>query len=439
MLGFISTSRLLAALTCLALFGDGCSFTRTVTHPRAALEVTGEVLAKVNPRVLRGYNFGLWMQTLDYQDDLRPLAPATLRFPAGNIGDDHDLTPHAFDTLAALITLLDSPPLVIQTRVFQGPPSARAKNQPEDAAAAVIMAKERGLTVDYWEIGNEPDLYAVTRGDPTWTAERYCEVFRAQRAAILAVDPEARVAGPGVSGSLKDRDPFMREFIARCGDIVDLLTWHIYPTDGQKSDKAALASVSEAERTVAELTALWRDPARNPRGHARKIPFGLTEYGLSYESSRQHHLADMVAALWALETALRLNELGVEVAHYFALQATGGHGLLDTAGGKRPSFYTFALASRLAGELVRAQSTSAKLWVHAARDGERLRVVVINHDVAEVSLGTRVGGYELLGGEQFDEAVTSEEASPRALVPKRELLLPGRSVTALDYIVRREP
>ena len=88
-----------------------------------------------------------------------------------------------------------------------------AANQPEDAAHAVRIARERGLVVPYWEIGNEPDLYATVRGDPRWTAERYCAVFRAQAAAIRKEDPKARLAGPATSAAEPNATVFLKEFV----------------------------------------------------------------------------------------------------------------------------------------------------------------------------------------------------------------------------------
>jgi hypothetical protein len=325
---------------------------------------------------------------------------------------------------------------MIQTRVFQGsnkithePP----RNRPEDAADVARWASARGLRVPYWEIGNEPDLFAVTRGDPSWTPERYCDVFRAQAKAIKAVEPQARVAGPAVSGAVPGRDVFIERFVRRCGDVVDVLTWHIYPTDGTKPDDVALDTVAEADDTVARYKALLADPAQNPLGHGRKIALGVTEYGLSWYTNRARHLSDVYNALWAAEVALRLDEGGVEVAHYFALQGIVNHGLLDQSGVRRPTYYGFGLLGKLRGDLVAATAGDPMLWTHAALDGKELHVLVTNRGPAPKALATAVPGHRLVAAEWFDAAVADKEDPFTQAKPAATISLAPYSMMHLVY------
>ncbi|MET0348519.1 MAG: hypothetical protein ABW067_01910, partial [Rhizobacter sp.] len=203
---------------------------------RAEVRVTvapAEVGAPLPRAVLRGFNFGNWMAVADHEAALAEVPAGALRFPGGNIGDDQNMDEATLDTFASLLKLVrGGPELLIQTRVFEGRQDRPAANQPEDAAHAVKLARERGLVVPYWEIGNEPDLYATVRGDPRWTAERYCAVFRAQAAAIRKEDPKALLAGPATSAAEPNATAFLKDFVKRCGDVVDLLTWHVYPTGG---------------------------------------------------------------------------------------------------------------------------------------------------------------------------------------------------------------
>ncbi|WP_417068203.1 GH39 family glycosyl hydrolase [Niveibacterium terrae] len=394
----------------------------------------GEALGvAVRPTVLRGYNFGNWMQVAEFGDPLRELAPALLRFPAGNIGDEFDLSETSLTLAKAGASLLGQPPLLVQTRVFQGKSGEPVHNRPEDAAQAVRISATLGLAVPYWEIGNEPDLYAVTRGDPSWTADRYCAVFRAQAAAIRAVAPQARIAGPAVSGSLPARDDFIERFVRGCGDVLDVLTWHIYPSEGEKSDEAALATASEASRTLTQMRALWADPHRNPLGHQRAIGFGVTEYGLSWRTERPRHIADQVAALWAAETALRLNEGGAEMAQYFALQGTGGHGLLDLAGAARPSWYAFRLLAALRGDFLAVRSSKRALWLHATRDGNTLQLLVTNPTAEALTLQSALPGYRLEHQRGFDAALAEAEEAMVEQQGHEKIVLPPRSMTLLSY------
>lgn len=442
----MALARIVRVLLAAALLLCGCASSRPAAKagmsamppaPAGAVALAvapDQVIAPVNHAVLNGFNFGNWVQVADFADDLRAAHPDELRFPGGENGDKNDLTEFAFSTFQSNLSILGNQAAVIQTRVGgRGMSTGPAHNRPEDAADAVRWARAKGIQVRYWEIGNEPDLFPASQGDPDFTPEKYCQVFRAQAAAIKAVDPAARVAGPAVSGARPGRDRFLEEFVTACGDVVDVLTWHIYPTEGTMDDQAAFATAEEADATVDAYGALWADPARNPKGHARKVEMGVTEYGLSSMTTRMHHLTDMPAAMWTMEVALRLDARGLASAHYFAFQGMGGHGLLDQSGARRPTYYAFTLLGKLSGNLVAASTGDPELWTHAARDGSRLDVVVTNRATQPRALATAVPGFQPRSGTYFDEAITRDEKPPAAVALGGTVTLPARSVVHLVY------
>ena len=404
--------------------------------PPVQLQVSPtQVLAPVNPEVLRGYNFGNWMQVAEFTPQLLSIRPRSFRFPGGNVGDEFDMTEDRLKVLKPSVELMGRPEVFFHTRVFQARPNdPPARNTPEDAAASVRLARSQGLTVHYWEIGNEPDLFAVTRGDKSWTAERYCGVFRAQAQAIKQADPQAQVAGPAVSGAVPARDQFLETFVKECGDVVDVLTYHIYPTDGSAGEAQALNTAAEGDEVIQRYRALWADPKKNPKGHQRKIKYGVTEYGLSWRSETARLLSDFPGAMWAAEVALRLNRHGVDLAHYFAFQGTSHHGLIDNAGVPRPTYYGFRMLASLQGQWVAAQSGDPDLWAHAALDGDKLSVVLINKGKAAKTVSTALPTLRFAGGEYFDEKIVDEELALAAFKPDAaSVVLPGYSFTRLNF------
>ncbi|GAA4004751.1 hypothetical protein GCM10022631_14740 [Deinococcus rubellus] len=401
----------------------------------ATLTLSAAPATPLPPTVIGGFNYGNWMPVVEAEKDLRSVAPTLLRFPGGNVGDENDLNAASLVPLKSNLEILttgkEPPALMVQTRVFGGKPGA--KNAPEDAAQAAKDTQAASLKVAYWEIGNEPDLYSVNRGDATWTAQRYCDTFRAQRQAILNVDPAARFAGPAVSNTGDGAVRFLSEFVKGCGDIVDLLTWHEYPTDGQSSDADALASVSVIDRDVKRFRALMDSPESNPKGYTRRTPLGVTEYSLSYFSNRPRHLSDQVGALWAAEATVRLAENGASVAAYFALQATGGHGLVDLAGIPRPTLYAFQQLHAFTGSWLPMTSDDPALWTHAAQDGALLSVLVTNTATEPHPLTTALPGYQLVGGKTFTQKTVDDEDPMIRLPLAATLELPARSLTRLVY------
>lgn len=422
--------RRVAGLTMGLLLGTVLAVSRA-----PATLTMGPLGGPILPTAVNGFNVPYDMSVAEARDAVQSVAPSSLRYPPGNVGDEQDLTLSGLTSLRSTLALAGTadrlPAATIETRVFATRPDAH--NRPEDAAQAARDAASLGLKPLYWEIGNEPDLYSKNRGDASWTPERYCRVFRAQRAAILAVDPSARFAGPAVSKGEGRAGDFLAAFVRGCGDVVDLLTWHEYPSQGTLSDEAALASASKVSEHLARFRALLADPAANPLGQGRAVGLGVSEYSLSWRSNVPHHLSDMVAALWAAETTLRLAEGGAALSQYFALIGSGNHGLVDLAGIPRPTLYAFRQLRSFRGEWLPVQASDPSLWVHAARDGPALTLLVSNTATEARPLSTGLPGYTLIGVKTFSAQTVEDEADFLRLGLGPALALPARSLTRLAY------
>ncbi|CAM3156165.1 Glycosyl hydrolase family 79, N-terminal domain [Deinococcus saxicola] len=386
-----------------------------ISAQAATVTPSGTASKPILPASVSAFNLGNWMPVVEATAELNALKPAALRWPGGNIGDEQNRTHAAMGTLKSLWTLLGQPPLMLQTRVFFRDAGNRggevAKNTPEDAAEMVRMAWGLGLNVAYYEIGNEPDLYAKGRSDPSWTPEKYCGVVRAQKAAILKVDPQAKIAGPAVSNPNSYLDAAIRE----CGDAFDLVTWHLYPSNGDGSDAEAFASISRVTDTVERVKKLWADPATNPKGQGRPLAQGITEYALSYRSDRATHLSDALGGLWAAEAALRMSESGAVFNLYFSLMATGNHGLLDDAGFPRMSYATFRELANYRGQTFSVQSDDPAVWVHASMQDALLTLFAINTQADGKTLNLDLPGYTVIGAKTVTDEDVNADKPPRAL------------------------
>lgn len=422
----------------LALLGALLGTVLAVNRAPATLTL-GQRGTPIPPTAVNGFNVGYDMSVAEARDAVQSVAPSSLRYPPGNVGDEQDLTLSGLTSFRSTLALAGSadrlPAATIETRVFATRPDAR--NRPEDAAQAARDAASLGLKPLYWEIGNEPDLYSKNRGDTSWTPERYCRVFRAQRAAILAVDPSARFAGPAVSNVEGGGGDFLAAFVRGCGDVVDLLTWHEYPSQGTLSDEAALATAPRVSEHLARFRALLADPAANPLGQGREVGLGVSEYSLSWRSNSPRHLSDMMAALWAAETTLRLAEGGATLSQYFALIGSGNHGLVDLAGIPRPTLYAFRQLRSFRGEWLPIQSSDPSLWVHAARSGAALTLLVSNTATEARPLATGLPGYTLIGAKSFSAQTVEDEADFMRLGLGPSLELSARSLTRMVY--KRSP
>lgn len=153
-----------------------------------------EELGPVNP-LLYGQNYGPWMDTSpEFLSSYQQARVTLLRFPAGEWGDENDITTDQLDELAALARELVAE-VSVQARLFPD-------GTPETAAALVRYANiENSYGFKYWEIGNEPDLYMERENVPNgsdYTPEWYSQRYREFYTAMKAVDSSILIAGPVV-------------------------------------------------------------------------------------------------------------------------------------------------------------------------------------------------------------------------------------------------
>ncbi len=387
----------------------------------------GESLGPVPEYAITGFNHGVFMRVLEFQEDFAGLDIDSLRYPPGNIADESPLDRMHIADYGRQWQFLGEPPVLVVTNLFTG--SAEA------AGRAVVDFEDEGIPVLAFEVGNEPDLYGPNRADESWTPEKYCDKFREYRAVIKAVDPNALVAGPAVSGA-DIAEPYLKEFLRLCGDVVDVLTWHIYPTDGSADDDVALATSSQVTETIRRYREWVKDPETNPLGFERDIQLGITEFGLSWRTNNNRHLMDTVATLWLADALGRMVRERLDMSHYFALQGTGGHGLIDNADWRRPTFYLFEMLSDFTGEVLSTSSSDDALRAYAVGRVDTTQVLLVNMstEAKEVTLELpeTAGGLELktLSDDTYevfvDEVayqVSGQAAAEPVTVPARAVVL----------------
>ena len=325
----------------------------------------------VPPAAIGGVNLANAMNIPAIAEYSALLNSPSVTWPAGNNGDMADLTASTLDFFRIQLRLLDFPHTFAQTRLFNG--------TPENAAFGVSYAIENNVPVDIWTIGNEPDLYADHRNAPEWDVDYFIAEFRAQVEAMRAVDPNVRISGPAVS---QPKDDWIRRFIYEAGDLVDVLSWHWYPTNGTWDDADALATAADAEAMVERYRSWLRDPETNPKGYDRDIELALTEFALHWDTPVQRHLTDMVAALWTAEALGGLAKSTIDYSHLFCLHEYGGHSLFSPGHDPRNSYFVLANMRRMfsGGVVFEGQSSDALVHVISGRDEAkgRLNTVLLN-------------------------------------------------------------
>ena len=331
----------------------------------------GEKGAAVSPYLVNGFNYNHSMQVYTIRDLIEKLNIATITYPGGNIGDEQDIPEYDLSFFRTQQQYLGMPFTFYQVRLFGG--------TPEKAAETVRLVKRLGIRVDVWTIGNEPDLYASKRSDPSWTPQKYNRLFREYAAALKAVDPDIRLSGPGVS---QPKDRWVRSFIQECGDLVDVLTWHFYPADESAPVQKALETAAEARRFMRLYTEWLKDPLVNVKGHDRKIMTGVTEWAIHPETGRTRLIAELPGALWAAEVMGIYAEEGLDFSHYFCLNQWGGHAIFNKRNKPRPLYYLFAMyAQHFGTTTVASRSGDGAIGVNASMKGDSdITLFLVNRD-----------------------------------------------------------
>ncbi len=341
-------------------------------------EITlGEKLTEVKPGVLNGMNFGNWMIVFDLLTEYRELNIPHLRFPAGNYGDENLLSEASLQLFMLATDALEATPMV-QHNIFQGDVA--------EAVKWVRFVQHENLGIHHWFIGNEPDLYGPNRGAPHWTPEYYAEKFREYALAIKAIDPDAVIIGPAVTGTPNEK--WLKTFLTFAGDVVDVLAWQWYPTDGSAPREKALATAAEVGSHIRTFRAWTQDPEINPLGWERQIPLFISEFGLSWRTRHARLLTDMTAALWLAEVYGEMVLAELDYAAYFALQGTGGHGLFDMALWPRPTYFVHWLLARMGDSwhAVKQPLSNEQLKAYGSLTAEEYRFLLINKKEAPLTL-----------------------------------------------------
>jgi alpha-L-arabinofuranosidase len=181
---------------------------------------------------------------------------------------------------------------------------------PQEAAAWVHYAnvvKKYGIR--YWQIGNEMEGVWETGGP--LNAQDYVRRYIAYYDAMKAEDPGIVVLGPvsggiGEPSNLDDGKTFIEDFIrllAEAGkaSYIEGIDFHWYPSYGNVSNQAGLATVSQLDDLSKNLEA-WLSAA----GAKNDVPVFLTEYNMGLgESAPPVYVNQLVNGLW---TATMLGE-----------------------------------------------------------------------------------------------------------------------------------
>jgi hypothetical protein len=345
------------------------------------------------PPLAFGTNVGPWQ---NLTDDRLPLVDAAgftfLRFPGGNWGDEYRLLERHVDEFVALARRVNAEPM-IHVRLFRG--------SPDQAAGWVAYANNlRGYGVHYWAIGNEPSLYATSRGAIDYDVEAFNTQWREFALAMKTADPSILLLGPethqytGVPGEGPvDRHGvnWLKAFLEANGDLVDIVSVHRYPFGTwDPSAEALLRNSAEWDSIIPNL----RRDIVEVVGEERPIAITEVNSNWSNRSGGETTPDSLLNAIWWADSLGRMISHEVDIVANFALEGAGGLGMLGPEG-PRPIYSVYNLFRLYGRERVGAASGLEGVSVYAAlREDGALSILLVNlgHDRARGRLS--VSGFD---------------------------------------------
>jgi hypothetical protein len=265
--------------------------------------------------------FGYWKPTADSPE---PEHPHTREVEGEPKAQYYAVTPEAIRNLAAFLKATG------WTCLYG---IGMGTNTPERAATeAAFVAKTLGSNLQYFQIGNEADLFRNHLRDPkTWGVKAYLDEWLALARAVSAKVPNAKFGMPDVAASvdwlpqIADQWPSIQN-----PPQVTRLTHHYYFGGPATNPNVNIPNLLKA----ATMARVQKD-ADTATGAAKRMGVGvrMTEGNTCYRGGKPGVSDVFAAALWAADYALLLASNG-----YYGVNLHGGTGksVANSVGGFLP-------------------------------------------------------------------------------------------------------
>ena len=376
----------LAALATLLVLActSGKSGALRSDGPAGVIAIDGSAPRPVTTRYAQ--NYWCWNGFGNNMPKIQPLvAPLGLQLlRAGGYNNDAEKSSGTFgsdpfdaaqiDAFVAYSAAAGAQP-IIQVPLIDNYKKHGGTPDPADAAALVRYTNvTKGYKVKYWEIGNEPDLYAGT-DLPGYSIDQFIADFNAFAAAMKAVDPSIQIIGPDLAWKYYPRKPqgsddeWFTPFIQRCRGSYDILAVHRYPFN---ATECTIDAVMADNKTYVDLLRAVQDLiAREAPG----VPFAITEANVSWDGDPTHSVypaspQTIFGGIWVADALAAARREGLWAQAFWSLSEGWTLGFIDastTPPKPRPAYYAFELVSSFMGPTELAATPPAGFSVYASR------------------------------------------------------------------------
>jgi hypothetical protein len=210
-------------------------------------------------------------------------------------------------------------------------------NTPERAAdEAAFVARTLGNKLEYFQIGNEPDMLEIRFRDPaTWSADKYYDDWLVLANAIRARVPHASFGLPDTANRPDWYATVVTRLLATPNPpTVACLSHHYYfggpPANPDVNIPRLLQPDPRVDHLAADISAAT---ARLSAGQHRTVPYRMTEGNTCHHGGKPGVSDVFASALWSADYLLKLASSG-----YAGVNLHGGDGqfVANSLGGTLP-------------------------------------------------------------------------------------------------------
>ena len=245
------------------------------------------------------------------------------------------------------------------------------------------LNETRRYGVEYWEVGNEPDIGEDGGCPYRFQPEDYLSYYTHTAEAIVRADPRAKVGGPALAGYRSRIGDALLDHCAAGKAPLHFFSWHLYDNDPQrfrssirevKGKLARHPSLQHVETVLDEWNMSLENPVLNPRFQPAFIletTRAFLEEGLS--RSAYYHIRDSFVD--PVVFSRFMSPAGTAfMAHWWNVLPQYD-GLYDNQGRVRPAYYAFQLLGLLRGEELKVEGTNDQVRALATKNEGWMQLV----------------------------------------------------------------
>ncbi len=349
-----------------------------------------------------------------------------------------------------------------------------------DTTEATYVANKLGSRLQYFQVGNEVDLFKGHLRDPeTWNVKRYLEEWLTIARAVQKALPKAKFGFPDVAGDITWL-PQLANMWASVTDKPNVVTMsHHYYWCGPPSNPQA--NIDNLLRTDEKVTSFAKTASAASKYMGPSVTWRMTEGNTVYGGGKSGVSDVFAAALWCADYLLHLMSLGyggvnihggsghaqavsvggvlhgealmkdptvphpkpfyTPIANQGTLAGSGVDGKLNAEYILEPVGYGMQFVAPFAGATMLGLDFNPGTFnatAYAARKNGKLMVIVLNKDASQ-PLSVLMPGYEIasrLEGPSLDSpkariVLTNLGHTPSPKSPDQALVVPPHTAVLL--------